>query len=92
VGKVGGVEEVEPVIAPASELPALELMVLVTKEDSCELGPVVWKGTLLDELRLPLRSPPVEEAEKVLGVVEFMVETGLMGEEERGRLETPVPL
>lgn len=85
---MGGVEELEPVMAPASELPALELRVLVTKEDRCEWGPVVWKGTLLEGLRLPLRSPPVDEAEML---VEFVAETGLAGEEERGRLETAVP-
>ena len=85
---MGGVEELEPVIAPASELPALELTVLVTKEDNCEWGPVVWKGTLLDGLREPLRSPPVDEAGML---VEFVAETGLAGEEERGRLETAVP-
>lgn len=79
-------------IAPASELPALELTVLVTKEDSCELGPVVWNGTLLDGLWVPLRSPPVDEAGKPVGVEEFVAETALSGEEERGRLETAVPV
>jgi len=85
---VGGLEEAEPVMAPASELPTLKLTVLVTKEDSCEWGPVVWKGTLLEGLRLPLRSPPVDEAENP---VEFVAETALSGEEEKGRLETAVP-
>lgn len=92
MGKVGRVEVVEPVIAPAPELPALELTMLVTKEDNCELGPVVWRGTLLDGLRVPLRSPPVDEAEKPVGVEEFVAVTGLSGEEEKGRLETPVPM
>ena len=92
MGKVGGVEVVEPVIAPASELSALELTMLVTKEDNCELGPVVGKGALLDGLRVPLRSPPVDEAEKPVGVEEFVAGTGVSDEEEKGRLETPVPM
>lgn len=89
---MGGVEEDEPVMAPTFELPALELVVLVTKEDSCELGPVVWKGTLLDGLRVPLRSPPVDEAEKPVGEEEFVAEAALSGDEERGKLETAVPV
>jgi hypothetical protein len=51
---------------------------------------VVWKGILLEGLRVPLRSAPVDEAEKLPGVEEFVAETGLSGEDE-GILETPVP-
>jgi hypothetical protein len=78
------VEEGEPVMAPASELPALELTMLVTKEDKCEKG-AVGKGTLPDGLPVPLRLPPVNEAE------EFVAVTGLMSEDDGLMVEIAVP-
>lgn len=74
----------EPVTAPASELPTLELTMLVTKEDMCEKR-AVGKDMLLDGLPVPLRLPPVNEME------EFVAVTGLMGEEVGLMVEIAVP-
>lgn len=78
-------------IAPTSELPALELTMLVTKEENCEKEPV-GNGTLLDGLPVPLRLPPVYEAEKPAVAEEFAAVTGLRGEEDGLIVETAVPL
>lgn len=78
-------EEGEPVIALASELPALELTTLVTKEDMCEKG-AVGKDMLLDGVPVPLRLPPMNELE------EFVAVGGLMGEEDGLMVEIAVPL
>lgn len=83
-------EEGEPVIAPASELPALELTMLVTKEENCEKEPV-GKGTLLEGLPVPLRLPPVDEAGKPADAEEFVAVTGLRGEEDGLIVEIAVP-
>lgn len=77
-------EEGEPVIGPTSELPALELTTLVTKEENCGIEPV-GKAVLL-------LLPPVDEAEKPVDAEEFVPVTGLIGEEDGLMLEIAVPL
>lgn len=76
-------------MAPASELPTLELTMLVMKEEGCEKEPV-GKGTLLDGLPVPLRLPPVYEAEKPAVADEFEAVTGLRGEEDGLKVEIAV--